>query len=74
MLIDLHNTYDKVHVTSTTRAVRKLHKGTTTSQAKLDNRLTRKINVNKSLRQGCCISPAIFKIYVAKALKESEVE
>ena len=37
---------------------------------KIGNILTHPFNVIKGLRQGCCISPTLFKIYVRKALEE----
>ncbi|XP_044744708.1 uncharacterized protein LOC123306668 [Coccinella septempunctata] len=42
----------------------------TTSQIKVGNKLSEKFAVNKGLRQGCCVSPTLFKIYIAKALNQ----
>jgi hypothetical protein len=40
-----------------------------TSQAKFGNKLSRHFNITKGLRQGCCISPTLFKIFIRKALE-----
>jgi hypothetical protein len=37
---------------------------------KIGNKLTHPFNITKGLRQGCCISPTHFKIYIRKALEE----
>jgi hypothetical protein len=41
-----------------------------TAQVKIANKLTHPFNITKGLRQGCCISPTLFKIYVSIALEE----
>ena len=37
---------------------------------KIGNTLTHPFNITKGLRQGCCISRTLFKIYIRKALEE----
>ena len=39
------------------------------SVVKVGSTLSEKFLVNKGLRQGCCISPTLFKIYIEEALK-----
>jgi len=41
-----------------------------TAQVKTGNTLSNPFNITKGLRQGCCISPTLFKIYIRKALEE----
>jgi len=41
-----------------------------TAQVKIGNTLSHPFNITKRLRQGCCISPTLFKIYIRKALEE----
>jgi hypothetical protein len=41
-----------------------------TSQVKTGNKLPHPFNITKGLRQGCCISPTLFKIFIRKALEE----
>jgi len=41
-----------------------------TAQVKTGNTLSYPLNITKGLRQGCCISPTLFKIYIRKALEE----
>ena len=41
-----------------------------TAQVKIGNKLSPPFNITKGLRQGCCISPTVFKIYMRKALEE----
>ena len=41
-----------------------------TAQVKIGNILSHPLNITKRLRQGCCISPTLFKIYIRKALEE----
>ena len=41
-----------------------------TAQVKIGNTLSHLFNITKRLRQGCCISPTLFKIYVRKALEK----
>jgi len=36
----------------------------------IGNILSQPFNITKGLRQGCCISPTLFKIYIPKALEE----
>ena len=37
---------------------------------KIGNKLSHPFNITKGLRQGCCISPTLFKIYIRKALED----
>ena len=37
---------------------------------KIGNILYHIFSITKGLRQGCCISPTVFKIYIRKALEE----
>jgi hypothetical protein len=37
-----------------------------TAQVKIGNKLSHPFNITKGLRQGCCISPTLFKIYRRK--------
>jgi len=41
-----------------------------TAQVKIGNTLSHPFNIIKGLRQGCCISTTLFKIYIRKALEE----
>jgi len=41
-----------------------------TAQVKIGNMLSHPFNITKGLRQGSCISPTLFKIYIRKALEE----
>ena len=82
MFIDLHKAYDTVPVNrlfkvlqetninhTLIRALKNLYEESS-SQVKIGNRLSEKFFTNKGLRQGCCVSPTLFKIYVAKALRQ----
>jgi len=40
------------------------------AQVKIGNILSHLFNITKELRQGCCISPTLSKIYIGKALEE----
>lgn len=39
------------------------------AKVKLGNKLTSRFSVSKGLKQGCCLSPSLFKIYLERALK-----
>ena len=41
-----------------------------TAQVKIVNKISPPFNITKGLRQGCCISPTLLKIYMRKALEE----
>jgi hypothetical protein len=41
-----------------------------TSQGKTGNKLYPPFNITKGRRQGCCIFPTLFKIYIRKTLEE----
>jgi len=41
-----------------------------TAQVKIRNILSHPFNITKGLRQGCCFSRTLFKIYVREALEE----
>lgn len=49
-------------------AIKQLHKKAT-SRIKLEKKLSDKFEIAKGLRQGCCLSPTPFKIYLSEALK-----
>lgn len=80
MFIDLKTAYDTVPVkklwnmlqeTNINHKIIKTLKNLydeSTSRIKIGNKLSQKFPVNKGLRQGCCISPTLFKIYVARSL------
>jgi len=40
-----------------------------TAQVKTGNKLSHPFNITEGLRQGCCISPTLFKVYIRKALE-----
>ena len=78
--IDLQKAYDTVPIiklwevlhesrinAALIKAVQNLYHGGK-SQIKTVNGLSEEISITKGLRQGCCISPTLFKIYIAKAL------
>lgn len=80
--VDLHKAYDTVPISelwrvleqsniSVTyiRALKELYKDSR-SRIKIGDSLTDEFLVTKGLRQGCCISPTLFKIYIATALKK----
>lgn len=80
MFIDLQKAYDTVPINklwkvlqetnlsqTLIKALKNLYDGST-SQIKVGNKLSQKFVVNKGLRQGCCVSPTLFKIFIAKAL------
>lgn len=82
IFIDLKKAYDTVPVnqlwkaienatipTEYQNALKKLYNDTK-SQIKIGGELSDEFPVNKGLRQGCCISPTLFKIYIDKALSE----
>lgn len=48
-------------------AVKKLYKNVT-ARIKVGGKLTGEVTVNKGLKQGCCISPTLFKVYLNEAL------
>ena len=82
MFMDLHKAYDTVPVTKLWKvlqetninnflinALQNLYTGAT-SKVKIGKRLSKGFIVNKGLRQGCSVSPTLFKIYLAKALHQ----
>lgn len=50
------------------RAVKQTYEQNTT-KVKLGKKLSKGCQVNKGLKQGCCLSPLLFKIYLEQALK-----
>jgi hypothetical protein len=80
LFIDLTNEYDSVPLnklwetldrsTISTRlieAIRSLYKGSS-SKIKVGNLVTKGYEVTKGLRQGCSLSPTLFKIYLERVL------
>lgn len=51
------------------KAIQNLYEGSK-SRIKVRNDLSQQFLVTKGLRQGCCVSPTLFKIYAAAALKQ----
>ena len=50
------------------KAVQELYKNNT-SQVKKGQTVSKGFSINKGLKQGCCLSPTLFKIYLEQALK-----
>jgi hypothetical protein len=50
------------------KALHNLYNGLT-SEVEIGKRLSDSFRVSKGLRQGCCISPTLFKIYVKRVLE-----
>ncbi|XP_044745272.1 uncharacterized protein LOC123307119 [Coccinella septempunctata] len=80
--VDLHKAYDTIPIVklwevlegtninhTLIKAVKDLYTGTK-SRIKVGKYVTDEFLVNKGLRQGCCLSPTLFKLYVAAALKQ----
>lgn len=82
VFIDIKKAYDnvplqKLWTTLATNGVREVHiralkniYGNMKSAVKIGSKLTEEFRVTKGLRQGCCIAPTLFKIYLYEALKE----
>ena len=81
LLTDLTKAYDSVTLnklwetldisTTNTRlieAIKSLYKGSR-SKIKIGNLITKDFNVTKGLRQGCSLSPTLFKIYLERVLR-----
>lgn len=81
LFVDLTKAYDTIPLqklwevlnetqinTTIIRAIQQLYDGQT-SRIKLGNRLSTHFQVSKGLRQGCCLSPTLFNIYINRALK-----
>lgn len=80
--VDLQKAYDTVPISKLWKvleqsninhtyihALQELYKDSK-SRVKVGKYVTQEFLVNKGLRQGCCVSPTLFKIYVAAALKK----
>lgn len=81
VFVDLSKAYDTVPIAklwkvleeikingTVIKALRKFYEGSTI-KIKNGQKVSRGIVITKGLRQGCCISPTLFKIYVENALK-----
>lgn len=79
--VDLQKAYDTVPVSKLWRvleqsninhtyvtALKELYRESK-SRIRVGKCVTEELMVNKGLRQGCCVSPTLFKIYIAMALK-----
>lgn len=79
--VDLHKAYDSVPLCKLwecmescninqlyVNAVKSLYLGTV-SCIKVGNKISEEFSVSKGLRQGCCLAPTLFKIYLEHALK-----
>lgn len=82
IFIDLKKAYDSVPVkqlwqamkdsgiqTNYINAVKQLYKDNI-SRVKIGNNYSDEFIVNKGLRQGCCISPTLFKVYINRVLRD----
>lgn len=82
LFIDLTKAYDNIpmcllwealHHTNINQtlitAVKNLY-ADSVSKIKTGNRLSTPFNISKGLRQGCCISPTLFKVYIKEALRK----
>lgn len=80
LFVDLKKAYDSIPLVKlwealqhtninaeTIKAIKSLYNGART-QIKIGNNLTTGFTVTKGLRQGCCISPTLFKVYLESAL------
>lgn len=81
LFIDLSKAYDNIPITklwealeqtgisiTIIKAIKNLYKGSI-SKIKIGNKISSGFEVTKGLRQGCCISPSLFKIYIQQTLK-----
>jgi len=81
LFVDLTKTYDSIPISklwevlgesninnTLIKALQNLYGNT--AQVKTGNILSQLFNITKRLRQGCCISPTLFKIYIRKASEE----
>jgi len=55
------------------KAVRELYTDNI-AYVKLGNNISKEIKISKGLRQGCCIAPTLFKIYLGEALKNWKIK
>src|SRR5699024_3466529 len=80
--VDIHKAYDSVPLCRLwkilseekihpkyVKAIQNLYTNIT-SQVKCGKNLSKKFEVTKGLRQGCCLAPTLFKIYIQKALNK----
>jgi hypothetical protein len=81
LFVDFTNTYDSIPISKFREVLGELYINNNlikvlqilygnTNQVKIGNKLSHPFNITKGLRQGCCISPTLFKIYIRKALEE----
>jgi hypothetical protein len=81
LFVDLAKAYDSIPILKSWEVLGELDINKTlikalqnlygnTAQVKNGNKLSYPFNITKGLRQGCCISPTLFKIYIRKALEE----
>lgn len=81
VFIDLEKAYDAVPLTKLfdvltkiglsktyIRAIRNIYKNPE-SVVKVGNKISKPFKVTKGLKQGCCMSPTLFKIYIQEALE-----
>ena len=81
MFVDLTKAYDSIPILKLWEVLGELNINNTlikalqnlygnTAQVKTGNKQSHPFNITKGLRQGCCISPTLFKIYIRKALEK----
>ena len=81
MSVDLTKSYDIIPILKLWEVLRELNINNTLitalqnlysnmAQVKTGNKLSHLFNIIMGLRQGCCVSPTFFKIYIRKALEE----
>jgi len=81
LFVDLTKAYDSIPLLKSWEVLGESHINNTfikalknvygnTAQVKIGNTLSHPFNITKGQRQGCCIFPTLFKIYITKALEE----
>jgi hypothetical protein len=80
LFVDLTKTYGSIQILKTWEVLRESNINIlikalqnlygNTAQVKIGNKLSHPFNITEGLRQGRCISPTPFKIYIRKALEE----
>jgi len=85
MCVNLTKAYDSIPISKLWEVLRESNINNTliktlqnlycnTAQVKIGNELSHPFHATKALRQGCCISPTLFKIYIRKLQRNENVD